>query len=108
MSKQAISVTLAAENLLWLRGQAHAAGARSISAMLDQLVSSARTGGYGPESAIRSVVGTVGISDADPELLGADAAIRALFPFPVVAEQAARYARAKKRSAARPRRRRPR
>ena len=98
-------MTLAADNLLWLRGQAHAAGARSVSAVLDQLVSAARAGGHVHESAIRSVVGTVHISDSDPELLGADAAVRALFPTPRIAEDAARYARSKKRPKARPRRR---
>ena len=96
MSKQAVSVTLAAENLLWLRGQARAAGIRSLSAVLDRVVSTARTAGCVHDSAIRSVVGTVHISDSDPELLGADAAIRALFPTPRAAEDAARYPRSKK------------
>lgn len=104
MSKQAVSVTLAAENILWLRGQTHAAGIRSLSAVLDRLVSAARTGGQVHESAIRSVVGTVRISDFDPELLGADAAIRALFPTPRVADDAARYSRSKKLPRARARR----
>lgn len=91
MSKQAVSVTLATENLLWLRGQAHAAGVRSLSAVLDRLVSAARTGGQVHESAIRSVVGTVAISEHDPQLLDADAAVRALFPAPLVAEAASGY-----------------
>ena len=103
MSKQAVSVTLAAENLLWLRGQAHASGVRSLSAVLDRLVSAARTGGNVHAAAIRSVVGTVRISDADPELLGADAAIRALFPTSHVAESAGSYSRPKRSQ--RPRRR---
>lgn len=104
MNKQAISVTLAADNLLWLRGQAHAAGARSISAVLDRLISAARTGGHVYESAARSVVGTVHISDSDPELRGADAAVRALFPAPCVAADAARYSRPKRRPTGRRRR----
>jgi hypothetical protein len=79
MSKQAVSVTLAAENLLWLRGQARASGARSMSAVLDSLVSAARTGGKVHEFTIRSVVGTVRIAEADPDLVRADAAVRALF-----------------------------
>ncbi|MFI5396211.1 MAG: hypothetical protein ACHQ9S_11830 [Candidatus Binatia bacterium] len=79
MSKQAVSVTLAAENLLWLRGQARVSGVRSVSALLDRLVSAARTGGQGHESMIRSVVGTVHISEADPALVRADAAVRAVF-----------------------------
>ena len=104
MSKQAISVTLAADNLLWLRGQAHATSTRSVSAVLDQLVSAARSGGHVHESTIRSVVGTVHISAADPQLLGADAAVRALFPAARVAEDAVRYSRSKKRPRRRTRR----
>lgn len=77
MSKQAISVTLDAENLTWLKGRAGAAGLRSVSELLDQIVSAARaSGGVGPP---RSVVGTIRIDDGDPSLEHADAAIRALF-----------------------------
>lgn len=93
MKKQAVSVTLAADNLLWLRGQARAAGARSLSAVLDAVVSKARSSGQVHEAAVRSVVGTVQISEADPELLQADAAIRALFPAPRVHDGAAVYGR---------------
>jgi hypothetical protein len=78
MSKQAVSVTLAAENLLRLRGQARASGVRSVSALLDKLVSNVRAGGQGHESMIRSVVGTVHISESDPALVRADAAVRAV------------------------------
>ena len=108
MMKQAISVTLDAENLLWLRGQTHAAGARSISAMLDRLISRARMGEYELGAGARSVVGTIRVSDADPKLLGADAALRALFPPPVIGENAAGYLRSRKRPRARARRRRAR
>ncbi len=89
MPKQAISVTLGSENLLWLRGQAHGSGRMSLSAVLDRLVSEARTRGQVHESTIRSVVGRVRISDDDPQLLAADATVRALFPMPVVAERLA-------------------
>lgn len=105
MSKQAVSVTLAAENLLWLRGQAYASGVRSVSAVLDRLVCAARTGGQVHESAIRSVVGTLRIHDSDPQLLSADATIRALFPVSRVAESAGSYSRAKKSQRSRTRRR---
>jgi len=101
MPKHAVSVTLGAENLLWLRAQARGPGRGSLSAVLDQLVSAARSGGAVHESAIRSVVGTIRIDKGDPELLGADAAIRALFP--AVREGAAHYRRPRKRSAARTR-----
>ena len=87
MPKHAVSVTLGAENLLWLRAQAGGPGRRSLSAVLDQLVSAARRGGAVHESTIRSVVGTILIDQSDPELLHADAAVRALFP--TVREEAA-------------------
>ena len=49
MAKQAISVTLDADNLTWLKGRAGAAGLRSVSELLDQLVTAAReSGGVGP------------------------------------------------------------
>lgn len=76
MGKQAISVTLEADNLAWLRGRAHA-GTRSVSETLDRLIRVARAGGAGSEA--RSVVGTISISPADPELLAADAAVNAVF-----------------------------
>ena len=76
MSKQSISITLSSENLLWLRGRAKAAGARSLSEALDQLVSKARTGGS--DRPHRSVVGTITINESDPDLLQADTDIRSL------------------------------
>ena len=45
MAKQAISVTLDADNLTWLKGRAGAAGLRSVSELLDQLVTAARESG---------------------------------------------------------------
>ncbi|MBI1815523.1 MAG: hypothetical protein HYR72_11130 [Deltaproteobacteria bacterium] len=80
MSKQAVSVTLRAENLLWLRGQTRTMRVRSISEVLDRLVSTARRGGHVHAASIRSVVGTVRIAADDPDLATADAAVRALFP----------------------------
>ena len=77
MNKQAISVTLAAENLAWLRGRMTATGARSVSELLDQLVTSARRHGQGRPK--RSVVGAIEIDPADPDLLVADQALRSLF-----------------------------
>ena len=41
MAKQAISVTLDTENLTWLKGRASAAGVRSVSELLDKLVTAA-------------------------------------------------------------------
>lgn len=77
MAKQAISVTLDADNLTWLKGRANAAGVRSVSELLDQLVSAARSSGQvGPS---RSVVGTIDVDANDPWLEGADDAMRAIF-----------------------------
>jgi len=73
-------VTLAADNLLWLRGQARAVGRRSVSEVLDRLVSEARAGGRVRDDAVRSVVGSIRIAGFDADLSGADQAIRALFP----------------------------
>jgi len=77
MPKRAISVTLDAENLTWLKGRAGASGLRSVSELLDQIVRAARASGGAGVS--RSVAGTIEIASADPLLERADAAIRALF-----------------------------
>ena len=77
MAKQAISVTLDADNLTWLKGRAGAAGVRSVSELLDQIVTAARASGQiGPS---RSVVGTIDVEASDPWLEGADDAMRAIF-----------------------------
>jgi hypothetical protein len=77
MPKQAISVTLDTDNLTWLKGRAGAAGLRSVSELLDQLVTAARASGrVGPP---RSVVGTIDIDPNDPLLEGADDVIRGLY-----------------------------
>jgi len=77
MIKQAISVTLHRDNLIWLKGRTEAVGCRSISELLDRLVTAARMGGQ--VTPARSVVGTIDIDPSDPSLEGADAAVRALF-----------------------------
>jgi hypothetical protein len=77
MAKQAISVTLEADNLTWLKGRAGAAGLRSVSELLDQLVTAARASGHAGTA--RSVVGTIDIDASDPSLENADDALRALF-----------------------------
>lgn len=77
MPKQALSVTLDAINVTWLKGRAGAGVARSVSELLDRLVTAARQAGHG--GPIRSVVGTIDIAAADPGLDTADAAIRALY-----------------------------
>jgi hypothetical protein len=77
MAKQAISVTLDTDNLTWLKGRAGAAGLRSVSELLDQLVTAARESGrVGPS---RSVVGTIDIDASDPLLEGADGVVRGMY-----------------------------
>ena len=77
MNKRAISVTLDADNLIWLKARAGAAGLRSVSELIDRLVTQARTAGTtGP---VRSVVGTIDIDAGDPSLEQADGAVRAMF-----------------------------
>ena len=76
MGKQAISVTLQSDNLTWLKARAGSGQARSVSELLDRLISEARArGGAGP---VRSVVGTIDVDPSDPLLLEADEAIRGL------------------------------
>jgi len=79
MPKSPISVTLDRDNLLWLRGRAAATGSGNLSETLDAIVTEARLAGRVPDAAIRSVVGTADIAADDPDLLGADEAIRAAF-----------------------------
>ncbi len=77
MPKEAVSVTLDSENLTWLKGRVGATGARSVSELLDGLVTAARTrGDVGPS---KSVVGTIDIDSSDPLLEKADSAVRAIF-----------------------------
>ena len=77
MTKQAISVTLQQDNITWLKGRVDATGSRSISELMDQLITAARTSGQLALS--RSVVGTISIHDSDPALLRTDAAVQNLF-----------------------------
>ena len=77
MAKQAISVTLDSDNLTWLKGRAGAQRVRSVSELLDQIVTAARASGdTGPS---RSVVGTIDVDAGDPWLENADAAMREMF-----------------------------
>ena len=77
MNKRAISVTLDADNLVWLKARAGAAGLRSVSELIDHLVTEARKAGT--SGAVRSVVGTIDIDASDPSLDQADRAVRAMF-----------------------------
>ena len=76
MTRRAISVTLESDNVTWLKGRAGAEG-ESVSELIDQLVTSARSGKRaGPG---RSVIGTIDIEESDPLLERADVAVRAAF-----------------------------
>jgi hypothetical protein len=81
MSKQALSVTLDADNVTWLKGRAGRPGVRSVSELLDRLVSAARQSG--DHEPARSVVGTIDIDPGDPMLAQADEVVRALFDRPL-------------------------
>ena len=70
-------MTLHSDNVTWLKGRVSAAGLRSVSELLDQLVTAARKTGHA--GSVRSVVGTVDIDPSDPLLAAADAAVRKLF-----------------------------
>ena len=77
MGKQAISVTLDSDNLVWLKARVGATGLRSVSELIDRLIAQARMSG--PAGAARSVVGTIDIDSGDPLLEHADSAVRAMF-----------------------------
>ena len=101
MPKLPISVTLDAENLLWLRARATGTKRRSVSDLLDEIVTAARVSAHG--DSIRSVVGTVDIAPDDPDLDHAKAFIRAEFeaslarPIPIH-EDKATYGSTRRRS----------
>ena len=77
MTKQAISVTLSADNVTWLKGRVSAARFKSVSECLDHLVSEARASGRVEPPT--SIIGKIKIDPSDPLLETADAAIRSLF-----------------------------
>jgi hypothetical protein len=79
MTKRAISITLDAENLLWLRAQTRLRGARSVSETVDTLIREARAARSSSAASIRSVVGTIRIAASDPDLAGADQEIGEMF-----------------------------
>jgi hypothetical protein len=76
--KKAVSFTLDSQNVVWLKGQA-AGRERTVSAIVDQLVTDARAGGRRDPSTVRSVRGTIDLPDNDPDLETADAYVRDLF-----------------------------
>jgi hypothetical protein len=77
--RKALSVTLDADNLLWLRGQAAATSRGNVSAVLNRIVEEARLSGRTEPAAIRSVAGSIDLPEDDPDLATADAYVRSLF-----------------------------
>ena len=77
MPKIPVSVTLDADNLIWLRGRVASRKRRSLSEALDEIVTAARTSA--PAGGSRSVVGTIDIGKDDPNLDRADAYVRGEF-----------------------------
>ncbi|MBI3797133.1 MAG: hypothetical protein HY268_09230 [Deltaproteobacteria bacterium] len=80
MNKQPISITLDPDNLLWLRTRVLSSGCRSVSEVLNRLIQEARAPERQQGQTIRSVVGTIRITEADSDFLTADEAVRTLFP----------------------------
>ncbi|MEO8681732.1 MAG: hypothetical protein ABI665_21985 [Vicinamibacterales bacterium] len=78
MPKKAVSLTLEASNLLWLKARAGAIGKGSLSDAIDHLIAEARAGRLGAAAPSRSVVGTIDLGD-DPWLEHADSYIRESF-----------------------------
>ena len=65
MSKQAISVTLSPDNLVWLKGRARAEGVGSLSEYLDRLLTRTRGGGSAPRS-VKSMKGALTAMTDEP------------------------------------------
>ena len=76
--RKPISITIGAENLLWLKGQALASARGTVSGIIDSMITEARHG-RGRSRAIRSVKGTVRIPPDDPDLAQARDDLRNLF-----------------------------
>lgn len=79
MSNKTVALDLDPGNFLWLKAQTLAAGRRSMSEILNQLIAKARYAGSSGQQEVKSIVGQARISEDDPDLVEADAAIRALF-----------------------------
>ena len=103
MATRAISVTLASDNVTWLKARAGACGG-NVSELLDRIVTAARTGGAVVPA--RSVAGTIGIDPSDPLLERADAFVRSMIGASVerpilVRESRSRYGTRKRAARAR-------
>ena len=79
MSKQAVSVTLQPDNVLWLKTRVKAAGGRSLSEALDEIITKVRAGSGAAAEMIRSVVGNARIPRSEQALSEADEELSGLF-----------------------------
>lgn len=79
MSGKTIALDLESGNLIWLEAQARSMGRRSVSEVVNKIITRTRAGSSDQAGEVRSVVGRAQISEDDPDLQGADAAVRALF-----------------------------
>jgi hypothetical protein len=77
--RQPISITLGADNVLWLKAQAAASEKGTVSDVVDRLIRAARDQGRLEPASLRSVVGTIDLPDDDPDLARADAYVRSVF-----------------------------
>jgi hypothetical protein len=74
--RQAVSITLARDNILWLKAQAAASVKGTVSDVVDRLVTDARTQGRSEAAAITSVRDTIDLPEDDPDLERADTYVR--------------------------------
>ena len=79
MSHKTLPIDLDLRNLEWLKAQTQTTDRRSMSEIVNQVIAKARNGGVAEIREVRSAVGQARIFEDDPELAGADAAIRNLF-----------------------------
>jgi len=79
VNSKPISVDLDPRNLAWLKRRALASGCRNMSDVVNELIEQARSTRLESGSAPSSIRGTIEISDDDPDLGTADAALRSLF-----------------------------
>src|SRR5262245_13455796 len=76
--KHSISITIARDNLMWLKEQAAARTRGNVSEIINRLITDARHAGQTDPAAIRSVAGTIDLPD-DESLTEADSYVRAMF-----------------------------
>ncbi len=67
MAKQAISVTLSPDNLVWLKGRARVEAVGSLSECLDRLLTRARFGGHTarPVRSMKGSLASLAVEEAD-------------------------------------------